>query len=64
MGGGAAGGDASSQVSAKDAVVTESENRNANKSLYDMKHSPAFFRSAQGGRARQRIICPREEFGK
>jgi len=44
MGGGAAGGDASSsQVNAKDAVATVSENRNTNKSLYDTKHSPAFF---------------------
>src|SRR5215472_6741467 len=64
MGGGAAGGDASSQVSAKDAVATVSENRNRNKSLYDTKHSPAFLRSAQCRRARQRIIRPREGAGK
>src|SRR5215472_2313083 len=43
IGGAAAGGDASSsQVSAKEAVATVSENRNTNKSLYDTKHSPAF----------------------
>src|SRR5215469_16439951 len=40
MGGAAAGGIASSsQVSAKEAVATVSENRNTNKSLYDTKHS-------------------------
>src|SRR5215471_5520446 len=43
MGGPAAGSDGSSQVSAKAAVATLSENRNGNKSLYDTKHSLALF---------------------